>query len=106
MAMHLARAESGLYVSRVTQNYMDCWMASQAKKAAEVEMLRNTLAAIYNKIEGNTRALARDLVNRAFGLSNDVHPTSSTATSKVHGAVVFLLAFVIFLIGYFAGKEI
>jgi Flp pilus assembly protein TadG len=24
----------------------------------------------------------------------------------VHGAVVFLLAFVIFLIGYFAGKEI
>ncbi|MBD8680319.1 hypothetical protein [Pseudomonas sp. CFBP 13719] len=30
MAMHLARAESGLYVSRVTQNYMDCWMASRA----------------------------------------------------------------------------
>ena len=74
MAMHLARAESGLYVSRVTQNYMDCWMASQAKKAAEVEILRNTLAAIYNKIEGNTRLLARGLVNRASGLSNDVHP--------------------------------
>jgi hypothetical protein len=34
-------------------------MASQAKKAAEVEILRNTLAAIYNKIEGNTRLLAR-----------------------------------------------
>jgi hypothetical protein len=33
-------------------------------------------------------------------------PTSSTATSKVHGAVVFMLAFVIFLIGYFAGEEI
>ena len=40
MAMHLARSESGLYVSRVTQNYMDCWMDSQAKKADELEALR------------------------------------------------------------------
>lgn len=40
MAMHLARAESGLYVSRVTQNYMDCWMASQAEQAGELEALR------------------------------------------------------------------
>lgn len=40
MAMHLARAESGLYVSRVTQNYMDCWMDSQAKNADELEALR------------------------------------------------------------------
>jgi hypothetical protein len=30
MALHLARAESGLYVSRVTQNYWDCWVASRA----------------------------------------------------------------------------
>lgn len=42
MAMHFARAESGLYVSRVTQNYMDCWMASRAGQAAEVESLRAT----------------------------------------------------------------
>jgi hypothetical protein len=40
MAMHLARAESGLYVSRVTQNYMDCWMASRTWQAAEIEALR------------------------------------------------------------------
>ena len=40
MAMHLARGESGQYVSRVTQNYMDCWQASQAWQAAEVEALR------------------------------------------------------------------
>ncbi|CAI3787486.1 hypothetical protein AHFPHNDE_01150 [Pseudomonas sp. MM227] len=30
MALHLDRGESGLYVSRVTQNYMDCWVASRA----------------------------------------------------------------------------
>jgi hypothetical protein len=40
MAMHLARAESGLYVSRVTQNYMDCWMASRAQMVAENERLQ------------------------------------------------------------------
>ena len=42
MVRHLARAESGLYVSRVTQNYMDCWMASRAGQAAEVEALRES----------------------------------------------------------------
>ena len=36
MAMHLARGESGLYVSRVTQNYMDCWMASRAAVVVEL----------------------------------------------------------------------
>ena len=36
MAMHLARAESGLYVSRVTQNYMGCWMASRAAVVVEL----------------------------------------------------------------------
>ncbi len=36
MAMHLARSESGLYVSRVTQNYMDCWMASRASVVVEL----------------------------------------------------------------------
>ncbi|RYE68599.1 MAG: hypothetical protein EOO81_09255 [Oxalobacteraceae bacterium] len=36
MAMHLARSESGLYVSRVTQNYMDCWMASRAAVVVEL----------------------------------------------------------------------
>jgi hypothetical protein len=40
MAMHLARGASGLYVSRVTQSYMDCWMESQAGQAAEVQALR------------------------------------------------------------------
>ncbi len=45
MAMHLARAESGLYVSRVTQNYMDCWLESQAGQAAEVQALRDALSA-------------------------------------------------------------
>jgi hypothetical protein len=39
MAMHLARAESGLYVSRVTQNYMDCWMGSRAEVVAENKRL-------------------------------------------------------------------
>jgi outer membrane murein-binding lipoprotein Lpp len=113
MAMHLASAESGLYVSRVTQNYMDCWMASSAEQAAKVEVLtsqvktlqsdansyqsgydagraaakahadswraeaeklRTALTAIHNEIECNTRCLIRDLVNRASGLNNDVHP--------------------------------
>ncbi|MBD8621690.1 hypothetical protein [Pseudomonas sp. CFBP 13727] len=45
MAMHLARAESGLYVSRVTQNYMDCWLESQAGPAAEVQALRDALSS-------------------------------------------------------------
>ncbi len=36
MALHLARGESGLYVSRVTQNYMDCWMASRAAVVVEL----------------------------------------------------------------------
>ncbi len=36
MAMHLARGESGLYVSRVTQNYMDCWQASRAAVVVEL----------------------------------------------------------------------
>jgi hypothetical protein len=38
MAMHLARGDSGLYVSRVTQNYMDCWMASRAAFAEELKL--------------------------------------------------------------------
>lgn len=36
MALHLARSEFGLYVSRVTQNYMDCWMASRAAVMVEL----------------------------------------------------------------------
>lgn len=36
MGMHLARSESGLYVSRVTQNYMDCWMASRGAVVVEL----------------------------------------------------------------------
>ncbi|MEB2870335.1 hypothetical protein [Pseudomonas rhizosphaerae] len=36
MGMHLFRADSGLYVSRVTQNYMDCWMASRAAVVVEL----------------------------------------------------------------------
>lgn len=45
MGMHLARGLSGLYVSRVTQNYMDCWVESQAGQAAEVQALRDALSA-------------------------------------------------------------
>lgn len=36
MGMHLARADSGLYVSRVTQNYWDCWQASRAAEVVEL----------------------------------------------------------------------
>lgn len=36
MGMHLARGLSGLYVSRVTQNYMDCWQASRAAVVVEL----------------------------------------------------------------------
>ena len=45
MGRHLARADSGLYVSRVTQNYMDCWMASRAGQAAEVQSQLDALSA-------------------------------------------------------------
>lgn len=40
MALHLDRGESGLYVSRVTQNYMDCWADSRVDQEAEIEALR------------------------------------------------------------------
>lgn len=40
------------------------------------------------------------------GLALIVAVTAYTQTSTVDGAVVFLLAFVTFLIGYFAGEEI
>lgn len=36
MGLHLARSESGLYVSRVTQNYFDCWVASRAAVVVEL----------------------------------------------------------------------
>lgn len=45
MGMHLARGESGLYVSRVTQNYMDCWVESQACQAAKVQAQLDALSA-------------------------------------------------------------
>jgi hypothetical protein len=48
MAVHLARAESGLYVSRVTQNYMDCWMASRAGQDAVVEALTSQIKALQS----------------------------------------------------------
>lgn len=56
MAMHLARAESGLYVSRVTQNYMDCWMASRAGQEAEVEALRNCVEDLALSLECEVKA--------------------------------------------------
>jgi hypothetical protein len=59
MGMHLARGESGLYVSRVTQNYMDCWMASLAGQAAEVQAQLDALSA------------ARPYVGFAFSESMD-----------------------------------
>lgn len=48
MAVHLARAESGLYVSRVTQNYMDCWMASRVGQDAVVEALTSQVKALQS----------------------------------------------------------
>lgn len=48
MAMHLARAESGLYVSRVTQNYMDCWTASRVGQGALVEALTLQVKALQS----------------------------------------------------------
>jgi hypothetical protein len=45
MGMHLERGISGLYVSRVTQNYMDCWMASRAGQAADVQAQLDALSA-------------------------------------------------------------
>lgn len=46
MAMHLARSESGLHVSRVTQNYMDCWVASRVGQGALVEALTLQVKAL------------------------------------------------------------
>lgn len=40
MALHLGRGESGLYVSPVTQNYMDCWLASRAAVVVELPLTR------------------------------------------------------------------
>lgn len=40
MALHLGRSESELYVSLVTQNYMDCWMASRAAVVVELPAVR------------------------------------------------------------------
>jgi hypothetical protein len=48
MAMHLARAESGLYVSRVTQSYMGCWMASREGQGAVVEALTSQVKALQS----------------------------------------------------------
>ena len=48
MARHLVRAESGLYVSRATQNYMDCWMASSAEQAAKVEVLTSQVQTLQS----------------------------------------------------------
>jgi hypothetical protein len=48
MAMHLARGESGQYVSRVTQNYMDCWMASRVGQGALVEALTSQVKALQS----------------------------------------------------------
>lgn len=57
MALHLDRSESGLYVSPVTQNYMDCWIGSQAEKAAELEALRKEVASL----RGSCKVLGDDL---------------------------------------------
>ena len=58
MAMHLARAESGLYVSRVTQNYMDCWMASRLAFADELKLhLSNKQPELPNLPPDNCRQL-------------------------------------------------
>jgi hypothetical protein len=48
MAMHLAHGESGLYVSRVTQNYMDCWVASRVGQGGLVEALTLQVKALQS----------------------------------------------------------
>jgi hypothetical protein len=63
MALHLARSESGLYVSPVTQRFLGCWVAAQARQVAEVEALRGVMAEILNQTEGNIRPTVRDCVN-------------------------------------------
>lgn len=36
MALHLARSDSGLYASPVTQKFMDCWQASRESLVIEL----------------------------------------------------------------------
>jgi hypothetical protein len=53
MAMHLARSESGLYVSRVTQNYMDCWMASRIA-LADMNAARTAMRHVLPDVPGDS----------------------------------------------------
>lgn len=59
MAMHLARADSGLYVSRVTQNYFDCWQASRAAVVVELPQVV-AFEAGYDSIRDNEYAALPD----------------------------------------------
>ncbi len=59
IGMHLARSESGLYVSRVTQNYFDCWQASRAAVVVELPQVV-AFEAGYDSIRDNEYAALPD----------------------------------------------
>lgn len=80
MGMHLALAESGLYVSQVTQNYMDCWMASRAEMVAENKRLDTiNTQLILLECQGGTAQAAINLLAERDWLKAEVE----TLTSQV-----------------------
>lgn len=53
MGMHLALSESGLYLSRVTQNYFDCWVASRAR-VPNMDAARTTMRQVLPDVPGDS----------------------------------------------------
>jgi hypothetical protein len=88
MAMHLARADSGLYVSRVTQNYMDCWMASRTWQPAEIEALRK-YGEEFASLAERRREQVEALASQVKALQSDANSYQSgydagRAVAKAH----------------------
>lgn len=88
MAMHLVRADSGLYVSRVTQNYMDCWMASRTWQAAEIEALRK-YGEEFASLAERRREQVEELASQVKALQSDANSYQSgydagRAAAKAH----------------------
>jgi hypothetical protein len=76
MGLHLDRSESGLYVSPVTQKFLGCWVASQAKQAAEVEALRKAAGRYqWTSTEGNWVARFHGKWRAHTGEYGDANPT-------------------------------
>lgn len=59
MAIHLARGESGLYGSPVTQRYWGCWQASRAAVVVELPQVV-AFEAGYDSIRDNEYAALPD----------------------------------------------